>query len=242
MSDDAGQAGIPILDQVALDRGGHQVAAPRNVVYSTGPRIFWGANEIEYVVKGPEPEVVAAEAVGYLLARELGIAVPGFAVGLWDDGYHFASEKLTMAMRNPEPFLDDHLEELAWVVVLDVLLCNDDRNFGSLLVDSTEDGRELVAIDFEKSVAVRSRHPIIACNMVPAARLWPSEELGRRLQGQSLPQDAVDCVSGLRDDRLDAIVEAVSTAVPDYVWCGNSADALKHRRDQIGELATEVWT
>src|SRR5690242_5879475 len=75
-----------VIRWVIMDDRGQPVAAEPGVVYSTSPRLAGGADGHEYFIKGPEMEIVVAEALGYELGRRVGLSVPEWALShLGDD-------------------------------------------------------------------------------------------------------------------------------------------------------------
>jgi hypothetical protein len=174
------QLDLPLLRVVRLVASGTPVAAPDGLVYSTRPESWLDEGDAWWIVKGPEPEVVAAEAVGYLLAMETGIAVPSFALARrpGDESLLFASRK--EHYRDVLPWLrrrrEATLHSIAQICALDVMVGNRDRNLNNLLPPRTG-GDDVIAIDFEKAVCVRSRHPLVESAEINPARTsrasWP---------------------------------------------------------------------
>ncbi|MDB4886997.1 MAG: hypothetical protein JWN79_2435, partial [Gemmatimonadetes bacterium] len=66
------------------------------LVFSTRPRIAGASDGFDYFIKGPEIEVVVAEAVGYELAARAGLDVPEWALcrASHDEDVFFASRAM----------------------------------------------------------------------------------------------------------------------------------------------------
>lgn len=95
------------LRLVALVAAGEPMRPPAQVVYSTSPECWLDADGREYVVKGPEVEIVAAEMIAHLLGAELGLPLPSCALARKPDGTgpFFGSCLVTDAMRDVVPWL-----------------------------------------------------------------------------------------------------------------------------------------
>jgi hypothetical protein len=226
---------LPIPAVVELLDDGVPVAGPEGMVYSSSPRSCTARDGNTYIVKGPGPEV-AAEVVGYLLAEKLGIAVPSFAVLRRRSELLFGS-RLLAVLRDPAPFIQKHVATIARVIVLDVWLWNDDRNLGGILIGS--DGA--VAIDFEKSWAVRSMHPLVELPTKDQKRLWPRGELGLKLKGAAIPNLFVNQVVEMADGQIEGVLAAAATVLPEYTWHDRTAHILKSRRNVLARLVKEIW-
>ena len=238
---------VPGIRIVTMSVIGEPVKGPNGIVYSTEPRSAFDDAGVEYVIKGPEPEVVVAESVAHLLATKLSIEVPNFVLASvpGTEGLFFASQKLD-AMRDVEPFLQDLdpalREDLARIVLLDLWVANRDRNIGNLLVQSRSDapGFVPIAIDFEKSIALRDRHPIINSSLISLANIWPSGPLGECMADTEMPTN-LEAVESLDSSFLEEIVSTVATVLPTYDWSDATASALRHRQGKLREFAEEVW-
>ncbi len=243
---------IPIV-RLVIDEG--PVCSPGGeIVYSTGPRSWVDEQNVSYVVKGPDPAVVVAEAVGYLLARLVGLAVPQFALGVRAGLGHlyFASRKLLVA-RDITHLLRRHqsptLDAIRRIVAFDVWIGNQDRNMGNLLVapdDPEETGgvtQPIVAIDFEKAVAIREQHAIMASASVPPTTLWPRAGLGETLRGGHPPRAMIDRISDVSDIEIETAVTSVERVVEAFTsaWASSVVQALRRRRKALPELLAEVW-
>jgi hypothetical protein len=195
--------------------------------------------------------MVVAEALGYVLARRVGLRVPPFALaGLNGQGggesFYFASQKLSRAMRDAGPWLKTNtcMETLAHIVLFDVWVVNFDRNYGGILAEKNEGTGvvELIAIDFEKSVALRGPHPLVTCPTIAPNKLWPQGELGDRLRGRPIPPAGLAAIRGVTTDEVEKAVEAIRVAVgPAYDWGDSTVKVLADRRDALEPLARETW-
>lgn len=245
-----GQQPLPLIPirQVALALGGSPVTPPDGMVYSTGPTSWTDADGVDRIVKGPDVGMVVAEALGYLLGRRVGLRVPDFAIATIESipGLHFASEKLVRAQRDVSPWLrlPTFREAFARVVLFDVWVVNHDRNHGGFLADEhPETGAlELVAIDFEKSVALRGPQPIVTTPTIAVGRLRPQGELGPLLHGLPIPAAGIAGIKGVTSEEMEGAVGALREVVgASYDWGDSTVHVLEKRRDRIEALAAEVW-
>lgn len=219
-----------------LDRG-TPVQGPEAMVFSTAPRLCNGADGKKYIVKGEgDPGVVAAEAIGYTIAGLLGVEVPDFGI-VGSDETLFASKHVDECIRDPVPFFARYLPILARVILLDVLLFNDDRNVGGFVAHK----HGLVALDFEKSKAVRLRYPLVELPTLNPKGVWPRGMLGDIAKGCEVPWDLVARVEQLTDAEIRSATHGVAQAVPGYTWADASGLALRARRDNFKKLVREVW-
>jgi len=207
------------------------------MVYSTAPRLCNATDGLTYIVKGADdPDAVAAEAIGYTLAKLLDLEVPDFAVA--DGGRLFASQHVDGCFRDAAPFFEDHLPAIARVIMLDILLFNDDRNVGAFVAHPK---RGLVALDFEKSKVVRLRYPLVELPTLDPKKVWPRGAL-REIAGRcKMPTDFRNRIEQLTDVTLRSVVRGVAQAVPTYTWGDASELALRSRRDSFRKLVAEVW-
>jgi hypothetical protein len=215
------------------------------MVYSTDPRLWFDADGVDYIVKGPDPNTVVAEAIGYRLARGVGIAVPEFALATQPEveGHFFASQVL-QSLRDASPWLRKPrgVEELASIVLFDVWVANVDRNHGGLLARRNDMGEmELVAIDFEKSQTLRGPYPIVTSGAVEPRRLWPTE-LGALLRGVPVPAAGLRAIQAVSDSLIStAVAEIAGIVGPSCDWADSTSQVLRQRRDRLADLAREVW-
>jgi hypothetical protein len=96
-----------------------------------------------------------------------------------------------------------------------VWLVNNDRNIGNIIGRSTVSGDiDLVAIDFEKSVAIRSSTPIVSVPMIPSRSLWPTEALGRLCRHVvEYRKEPVERIKTISDPALEGMVSRSVEAV-----------------------------
>ena len=199
-----------------------------------------------YVVKGPDPNMVVAEAVAYCLAPTFGIVTPDFALGRFfgEAGFYFASVKLENAMRDVRPWLINPKPNLqaalSAVHVFDVWLANNDRNLGGFLMRTSERDRELVSIDFEKSHAIRGPSPLITVNEIEPKKLRPGGVLAKvalpwlNASAERLRSIPDACI-------LDAVGRVKVAMGADFAWSESVSATLIQRRSRIDRLLEEVW-
>jgi hypothetical protein len=222
---------------VDLTDGGEPIIPPHQIVYSSGPRLCLAAGR-QYVVKGPQLEVVAAELVGHAMSALVDLPTPKYALARDCDGArHFASAYVEGAIRDVRPFIAGALPFLARVVAFDVWLFNNDRNIGGLVMGA----EGLVAIDFEKSWAVRSRTPTVELPTFDHRTLWPRGELGQRMKGAKVSNDFLARIEAATDESIAAAVAGIRTHLPEFTWSESTVFTLQQRRKKIRGLVKEVW-
>jgi hypothetical protein len=231
------ESGLFRLPQIVdLTDAGEPIIPPAQIVYSSAPRLCQ-AGERAYVVKGPQLEVVAAETVAHALAGLLELPVPAYALGRDSTGaLHFASRHID-GIRDVQPFIGRHLPLLAQVVAFDVWLFNNDRNMGAFVMG----GGTMIALDFEKSWAVRSRTPTVELPTLDHRTLWPRGDLGRLMKDAPVPHEFLGRMESVSDEDIASAVTGVRTQLPEYTWSESTTFALGQRRKKIRALVKEVW-
>ena len=215
------------------------MSAGSSLVYSTNPRSWTDANGAGYVVKGPEPEVVIAEAVAYELAAVVGLPTPGYALAKKpnDPRIYFASHKLENCARNVVPWLDGasdaHARAVSELITFDIWIANEDRNLGGFLGVGSADSLSLRFIDFEKSIALRGPAPLIATG--------GQELYGLCKRMNVSPGAFVARISAISDDAIKACVGSVCARVPEFDWSDSVEICLTRRRAKLATLVKEVW-
>ena len=244
---------ILVIRHIRLEATTGPIQGP--VVYSTNPKSAYGEGR-KFVVKGEDDRrIILAELVGHLLARKLGIIVPNFYVGQFEDNGSpvLASEMLVEdCARNVEPwFVKERLNkiknvtDLIRIVLLDIWIANFDRNIGNLIGRTYKGTSEidLVAIDFEKAATVREITPIVSVPMISLKKLWPAGLLGDFCKKTLRPDHQAllaikNLTDGFLDQTLNSSIEAAGTGV-------ETKDSILHiltqRRQKIGSIVQEVW-
>jgi hypothetical protein len=176
-----------IITPVQLTSKTERVSSAEGIVYSTDPHVAFDEHENRYVVKGENDRgVVTAEIVGYIFARECGISVPEFSLGVFaNNGETVFASQIVDGLRDVRSHIRRNRltnpEALPKTLVLDVLLANKDRNAGNFVgrhIDGQPSRLELIAIDFEKAATIRAESPIVEVSSIEPRKLWPSGELG----------------------------------------------------------------
>lgn len=240
-----------MVNRVDLLTKDSKVSAPSGVVYSTEPHTAESETGSTYFIKGPQQEIVFAELAGCELAREIGVIVPEVAACLFNADVYAGSQAVKDALRDVEPFLSrptrvTNYSDLYAVAVADIWLANKDRNLGNIIARASKQGAtvQFVAIDFEKSAALRPT-PTILSAMVPARLLWPSGSLGASMRASRPlvpPSVTMTAISSFTEDRCRAILEDVQTALGNPVpWLDDSIHAVVSRSNRIEQLVEEVW-
>ena len=245
------QASLFSIRQIRLAVESEKVVAPRGIVYSTSPWSALDSDGVKYIVKGPEPEVVVPESAAYLLAKQASLTVPNFALATLPNksGLYFASEAMLTAIRDVEPFITSSrphvLDGIACITLFDIWIGNTDRNLGNLLAAMSQDSPDLiapVAIDFEKAVTLRDRHPNITSGQLKPSELWPSGKLGDLLIGAALPEHFLAVLESIEGDALETIVNEVATQLSgQYDWAESTLSALSRRQARLRTIAQEAW-
>ena len=169
------------------------------IAYSTNPTTGLDGQGRRYVVKGHgDLRVVWAEAVAHHLAVEFAIPTPPWAVCRSPtQELLFGSEQVDQ--RHIEMWLKQrnvtNWASLSYIAAFDIWLCNPDRNLFNLVGRPDGDGRgriEVVAIDFEKAVTLRSDTPLFEVNEPRYGRLFFKNELATIVGALSPPPRRVD--------------------------------------------------
>lgn len=227
------------------------VEAPEGIIYSTNPITAEGVNQVSYITKGPELEIVFAEIAGCALAKEVGLPVAEAAACVADQEVLAGSVEVMDCVRHIGPWLNrphkvKNFQDLFDSIVVDVWLANKDRNIGNVVGKprAGSSSIDLVFIDFEKSATLRP-NPIVLSTMLDPKLLWPSGELGealRRARPLHPPVGIVQQISKLKKERCAEIITEAVTAIGSPVeWQENSIHALMHRAGRVQQLAEEVW-
>lgn len=229
---------------------GTPVVAPEDLVYSTQPRKATALDGNSYFVKGPDRNIVVAEAVAHQLAQDLDLNVPAFGIALTADGPLFASREVPRCQRQIETWLIQQKtvnpETLPLVLAFDIWTMNKDRNMGNLVGEGQlppADGRvAIVAIDFEKAMTLRGPYPLTATPHIQPRALWPSGTLGQMVKGAKCPPEFLSRIEGMGEHHvLDAFARVEARLAEDIPWKQNSAQLLALRAKKIRALIAEVW-
>jgi hypothetical protein len=237
---------IQLLDE------GTKVTAPENVVYSTDPRKATALDGLTYFVKGPGYDIVVAEAVAHLLARDVGLRVPDFGIVLpgQDQLPFFASREVPQCLREVDSWIlrerVTNSDLLPRLVVFDVWVANKDRNIGNIVGSQVQTGAgtkiTLVAIDFEKSIAIRGPYPLATVNTIPPSKFWPSGTLGEIVEGMATPEDFCATIEGVTESQVETAFASVESHFGMPVeWKESTIQVLKGRSEKIRSLIAEVW-
>lgn len=233
------------LKSIELLDPGQKITGPPNVIYSCNPRIAGGLDNFGYVLKGPDIEIVAAEACAHLLAQAVELPVPEFGVAPIDGNMYFASREVQI--RNVQRFLAarkiQNPATLYETIAFDVWVANTDRNLGNFVGEmaANEGAVRIVPIDFEKSATIRERTPIVSVPLIEPRRLWPHDDLGRIACGGQIPDAFCEKIAALPRARIDHAMQVATAHLPAFTWGDNSAQVLEVRARRIRQLCREVW-
>lgn len=236
---------------ISLDTESSPAPAPPGVVYASSPRVAVARDGVRYFFKGPAIEVVVAEAVGYMLAGEVGLPVPEWALcqAPGGGGVLFASRAakissgvlaLLRAGKTTNPGMLPHC------LAMDVWTANTDRNAGSLVADPAHDpGRpgavELLAIDFERAQVLRGTD-FLTVGSLDDRELWPRGEIADLCRGLAHPAEACARIARVRRTRLDGMFDRLAVAlVREIPWAASAARQLEQRGERIESLVRRVW-
>jgi hypothetical protein len=237
---------IDILDE------GTPVIPPDDLVFSTQPRKATGRDGCSYFVKGPDLNIVVAEAVAYQLARHLGLEVPDFGLALSMDGSGplFASKEVPRCYRQVELWIrqgkTSNCEMLSCMSAFDVWVMNKDRNINNLVGESHVRPAnvliKLVAIDFEKCMALRGPYPLTTTPEIRPRSLRPSGTLETLLAGKECPDSFLRKIEGMTEGHVrDAFGRVEARLGSPISWKDSSAQLLGRRATRIREHVMEVW-
>lgn len=237
-----------MIERVTLAKIGSVITAPGNLVYSTSPRSVTSCDGVNYVRKGPELNVVVTELIAHLLSEKIGIKTPEFAYCKDENCFHFLSRKVVDCVRNIQPWLKQNqpevIRQVCQIIVFDIWIMNYDRNIGNLLgVRSDNDASiSVIAIDFEKSAALRGQHPLTESSERSPGSFWPTGDLGRAMRGTQIPVDLMNKIQDISPDVVAESVTSVSDTIGNsFTWAGSSIQLLQSRQNRLPELAREVW-
>lgn len=237
------------MDWISIVDEPQRLRSENGVIYSTNPLVAFTPDDRQYVLKGPSPNIVASEAIGYLLAGLAGIATPAFGLcrhpGTGE--LHFASEM--MQVRSIEsslsvPGIVENPEIVVDCVALDVWLANVDRNIGGFVGDIVSNDPLRVraySIDFERCSAINGISPIMVNALEPRKLRSSDAGIRRLLNGKSFPSDACSRIAGISSAAIERAFGEVCAAIPEVPW-RSGLDMFVHQRAQhIAPLAGEVW-
>jgi hypothetical protein len=235
-----------LIELIALN---NEVPSPGGIVYSTSPRTAIGADGRTYYVKGYNDATAFAEVCGCRLAAVASLPVPQADLGLFAGDLYAAVVEVEHKIQNVAPWVNSqagivNLEDLFGAVVVDCWLANDDRNMGNLVGTPVGHQRITVSIiDFEKSKTLHMNPTIEAANLEPR-RLWPTGELGNKLnqiRPTHPPQRYIDSIRSIGHDAVRQIVSSTAQQLATVTWVESSVDVLVSRAQRIQLLAEEVW-
>ena len=131
-------------------------------------------------------------------------------------------------------------------MVFDVWVMNKDRNIhnlvGEVQLAPAEGSIAIVAIDFEKSMALRGPYPLTTTPNIQPRALRPSGTLGQLLTGDVCPNQFYASIEALTGDHvLDAFARVEARLNEDIPWKESSARLLDNRAKRIRNLVAEVW-
>lgn len=233
------------LKIVRVLESGQRVESPRDVIYSTSPRIAAASDGHDYILKGPEVEAVVAEATAYMLAKQIDLPVPEFGIASVNGSPYFASREVRL--RNVAAFIERALVSnpsvLLNTVVFDIWMANTDRNMGNFVGEKAEDGQgnvKVYAIDFEKSACLRERTPLVKVPTIEQSKFWPRGSLGTILAGRPMPNTVCDKISETPEEVIRECLDLIGAHV-DVPWADSCVQVLRDRAQRIHRLAKEVW-
>jgi hypothetical protein len=237
------------VDWITIVDEPQRLRSENGVVYSTQPLVAYTTDDRRYVLKGPSPNIVAAEAIGYMLAGFVGIPTPPFGLcrhpGTGE--VHFASEM--MSVRSIEsclsvPGLVENPEVVVDCVALDVWLANVDRNIGGFVGEIVSNQPLRVrafSIDFERCSVLNGTSPIMVNALEPRKLQSSDAAIQRLLEGKKFPSDACSRIARVSSTSIESAFAEVSAAIQMVPW-RSGADIFVHQRAQnIATLAAEVW-
>ena len=229
---------------------GVAVVPPEDLVYSTQPKKATGLDRYSYYTKGPDKNFVVAEAVAHQLAKSLGLSVPEFGVAMSPSGPMFASREVARCHRQVDAWIRTskvvNSKDLPALIAFDIWVMNKDRNIGNLVAEeqlAPDRGKvAIVAIDFEKSMALRGPYPLTTTPHIQPAKLWPSGTLGQLMSGAPRPIPFMNAIRAVTIDQvLDAFGRVEAQLHEEIPWKESSAQLLANRSKRIADCVQEVW-
>jgi hypothetical protein len=242
------------MNWITLEDEPKPVATPVPIIYSTSPKIASASDGNQYFIKGPQTEVLVAEAVSYELAVFLGLDVPEWAFcHMPADGViiYFASKEIRMrsgidqVLRRRDLILNPEFPQN--LVAFDVWISNRDRNLGGIVAEPVggRTGAEvrLVAIDFEKADILRGISRFIVTRDYTPRDCWPPNDLGAHFAGLPLPNAMCAKIASMTKDTIAGIFHEVAFALAGHsvTWGASASDFLTSRCHRIEELVREAW-
>ncbi|MBA4388677.1 MAG: hypothetical protein C0404_11900 [Verrucomicrobia bacterium] len=238
---------VDLVERVAI-------STPPRLVYSTQPFAGMCSDGKVYIIKGASDQmIVRAEASAYVLAQLVGVSVPewSFVSAPGHADHPLFGSRIVSGPRDISPWLNNDIERysdvLAQIITFDMWVANTDRNLSNLVgrncAAQTDGYIDIVAIDFEKSVTVRSTTPRIALGSITPHSLWPRELLGRMVCGRPRPQnDWVANIAGNSALDLAPALQEVQIALSlEDSWLTDITDILAHRATRVPMMVEEVW-
>ena len=223
------------------------VVAPDRVLYSTRPQKALGRDDFWYYLKGPDPAVVIAETLGYLLADRVGLPVPPFALCRHpgDGSLLFASR--AVSGRSGIPVLADrgrltNPEVIGECFAFDLWTANPDRNDGNFVAKAQPGGRaQLFAIDFESAKILRGVDRFTVA-MMPARDFLPRGDAATHCLAGAFPAPMCSAIAAVTPGTMHSIMNDVGAAVgAAFSWQDAAADYLLRRAANVRTLVEEVW-
>lgn len=238
---------MPLIAQTTylelVDRG-IPVTPPKGLVYSSAPRSSLGKDGHEYITKGPDPNIVVPEALGYLLAAEVGLRVPDFGFArIGDDPPLFATRKVPHALRDVIPFVGvDFLDDgfFAMLAAFDMWVANTDRNAGNLIGQEIDNSLRIFAIDFGRAMALHA--PVLLRPDVKPRDCRPHdlavETFIRQHKGVA---EAANRIQLVPRTVIASYIDLVARFVSEFSWGDHTLKVLLHRQRDLLLLLQEVW-
>lgn len=222
------------------------VQGPPGIIFSTSPRVGTTADGKQVFVKGPQADVVFAEAVGFGLADMADVDVPVWGMAeVQGEGPLFVSiaaphrSALDVLLRSD---LGMDRAPIAACIALDVWLANPDRNLLNLVAGTWPDGAlRFLAIDFEKSMVLRGVSRFILATHSPEMFL-PREALRPFCSGLPIPGRIVERIQAIPEGEIRHLVHEVGNLVCQSPDADDLiVDHLLVRRESLQSLIQEVW-
>lgn len=239
--------GVPLVQKVA-SIGPMSAVAP--LKYSKSPEQVVCSDGNTYVSKGVNPIDAIAELTGYLLARQVDLPVPEFALISQNPTTierRFGSRLVDLRIgadvlkRTGKPINPEFFSDCA---VFDVWTCNDDRNFNNVVGRSTggrDDAEfEWVAIDFESAKLLRGES-VLTLSTKHCREFLPRESLKPVAALRHVSAAMAARIHAVTENELRSITEKIQLAFPDhYDFAGRVIHGLVTRAQRIQSLAQEA--
>lgn len=221
------------------------VTPPHLIVFSCAPKVAEASDNHRYYLKGPAPEVVIAEFLGYRLAELVDLPSPPHAFARDPDGrILFASREMRLRGFVEQMLAAGKVEDASFIdacFAFDTWIANDDRKVNNVVASPiggrTADTVMLYAIDFEKAHVLRGVSRFTIATMRPGS-FRPGEGLIQFCTARPLERMCARIEAVTKDD-IARIFHVMSATLGPLDWMEQGIDILASRAQRIRALVQE---